>query len=113
MAWNRTPIRDGQWKVPVHPNKQTQALEQDDAAGGRAQRIMPDSGALGRVVLRRQYNRIYAELRWQVKKKRCAEYLGGVSADTRAANLAAAWQYAHDHGLTAASTSATADDAGT
>lgn len=99
--------------MPVHPKKQTQALEQDGAAGGRAQRIMPDSGALGRVVLRRQYNRIYAELRWQVKKKRCSEYLGGVSADTRAANLAAAWQYAHDHGLTAASTAATSEDVGT
>ncbi|SIE35449.1 Uncharacterised protein [Mycobacteroides abscessus subsp. abscessus] len=94
MGWNRTPIRDAQWRVPLHPKKQTQALEQDRAAGGRAQRIMPDCGALGRIVLRRQYNRIYAELRWQVDKKQCSEYLGGVCAETRAANLALAWQEA-------------------
>ncbi|MBN7560196.1 hypothetical protein [Mycobacteroides abscessus] len=101
MGWNRTPIRDAQWKVPPHPKKQTQALEQDDAAGGRTRRIMPEGGALGRIVLRRQYNRIYAELRWQFNKKLHAEFLGGVSADTRAANLAMAWRYAHDKGLTA------------
>lgn len=103
MGWNRTPIRDGQWRVPPHPRKQTQALEQDDAAGGRARRIMPEGGALGRIVLRRQYNRVYAELRWQFNKIEHSTYIGGVSADTRAANLAMAWRYAHDNGLTASS----------
>lgn len=83
------------------PERQAQALEQDDAAGGRTRRIMPEGGALGRIVLRCQHNRIYAELRWQFNKKLYAEYLGGFSAATRAANLAAAWQYAHDNGLTA------------
>ncbi|MBB4853941.1 hypothetical protein HNP40_001321 [Mycobacteroides chelonae] len=106
MAWNRTPIRDTQWKVPVHPKKQTQALEQDQAAGGRVHRRMPDCGALGRIVLRRQYHRIYAELRWQINKKRCSEYLGGVSADTRAANLALGWQEARRRGLTVTSNDA-------
>ena len=51
-------------------------------------------------VLRRQYNRIYAELRWQVNKKQHSQYLREVTDDTRAANLAAAWQRAHDLGLT-------------
>lgn len=35
MGWNRDrPVRDTQWRVPVHWSKQTQALEQDRAAGG-------------------------------------------------------------------------------
>lgn len=64
------------------PKRQAQALEQDDAAGGRTRRIMPEGGALGRIVLRCQHNRIYAELRWQFNKKLHAEYLGGLSRDT-------------------------------
>lgn len=111
MAWNRTPIRDEQWKPPVHSRKPTQALEQDHAAGGhRSRRIMRDTNALGRVVLRRQYHRIYAELRWQVDKIKHAQHLGGYSGKTRAANLAAAWQDAHGKGLTACSQSATEED---
>ncbi|EIU22541.1 hypothetical protein MA5S0708_4322 [Mycobacteroides abscessus 5S-0708] len=105
MVRKQSPIRDTQWKVPVHWNKQTQALEQDSAAGGeRARRVVHDSeGALGRVVLQARNLRLYAELRWQVNKKQRSKYLCGVAADTRAANLAVGWQRAYDLGLTTTS----------
>lgn len=93
MGWNRTPVRDEQWKAPVHWTKQGQALEQDHAAGGRRCRVVNDGGgALGRVVLRRRYLRIYAELRWQTNNKECSTYLCQVSGKSRSANLAAAWR---------------------
>lgn len=108
MGRNPTPVRDTQWKPPVHPTKQAQALEQDHAAGGRHHRVIHDSGgAHGRVVLQPRNLRLYAELRWQADKKQHSRYLGEVTADTRAANLAAGWQRAHDLGLT--TTSNTAD----
>lgn len=106
MGWNRTPIRDEQWRPPVHPKKQVQALEQDQAAGGhRDRRVIHGTKALGRVVLRQRHQRIYAELRWQVATKPRSKHLCGVSATSRAANLAIAWSYAHDHGWTACSAS--------
>lgn len=104
MGWSPTRVRDTQWKPPVHPTKQAQALEQDHAAGGREHRVIRGSeGALGRVVLQARNRRLYAELRWQVNKKQFSRYLGEVTAANRAANLAAAWQLAHDRGLTATS----------
>jgi hypothetical protein len=105
MGWSPTHVRDTQWKPPVHPTKQAQALEQDHAAGGRDQRVIQGSeGALGRVVLQARNRRLYAELRWQVNKKQCSQYLCEVTASTRAANLPAGWQRAHDLGLTISNT---------
>ncbi|HTQ17590.1 hypothetical protein [Mycobacterium sp.] len=89
--------------MPVYSNKQSQALEQDHAAGGHEHRVMQGSVALGRVVLQARNRRLYAELRWQVNKKQYSRYLGEVTADDRSANLAAAWQRAHDWGLTTTS----------
>ena len=101
MGWSPTQVRDTQWKPPVHPTKQAQALEQDHAAGGREHRVVHgNEGALGRVVLQARNRRLYAELRWQVNKKQHSKYLGEVTAANRAANLAAGWQLAHDQGLT-------------
>lgn len=100
MGWNPTHVSDAQWKV-VYANKQSLALEQDRAAGGRDNRVMQDSGALARVVLQARNRRLYAELRWQIDKKQHSRYLGEVTAANRAANLAAGWQLAHDLGLTA------------
>jgi uncharacterized protein (DUF2235 family) len=106
VGWNPTPVRDTQWKAALYWTKQSQALEQDNAAGGREHRIIQGSGALGRVVLQRKNLRLYAELRWQVNKKQYSRYLGEVTADNRAANLAVGWQRAHDRGLTTTSTTA-------
>lgn len=100
MGWNPTPVRDTQWKGPVYWTKQSQALEQDHAAGNRDHRVIQGSDALGRVVLQPRNRRLYAELRWQINRKQHSRYLGEVTADNRAANLAAAWQLAHDFGLT-------------
>ena len=98
MGWNRTPLHDTQWRVRPYWTKQSQALEQDAAAGGRDHRVMRDCGALGRVILRRRYLRVYAELRWQINKKEHSTYLCEVTGDTRAANLIVAWQLVHDRG---------------
>jgi hypothetical protein len=57
--------------------------------------------------------RLYAELRWQVNKKQLSRYLCEVTADTRAANLAAGWQLVHDRGLTTPSSAATPENART
>lgn len=104
MGRKKTPVPDTHWRVHPYWTKQSQALEQDHAAGGRGRRVMQESGALGRVILRCRYKRIYAEMRWQINKKECSQFLCPVTADNRKANLAAAWQYAHDHGLTTPST---------
>ena len=107
MGWNPIPVRDAQWKGPVYWTKQSQALEQDYAAGGRDHRVIQGSGgALGRVVLQARNRRLYAELRWQIDKKQHSRYLGEVTADNRAANLATGWQRAHDLGLTISNTAA-------
>ena len=108
MGWNPTHVRDTQWKAPVYSTKQSQALEQDHAAGGdRDHRVVHGSGgALGRVVLQARNRRLYAELRWQVNKKQYSRYLGEVTAANRASNLAAGWQRAHDLGLTTTSNTA-------
>ncbi len=101
MGWNRDrPVRDVQWKVHPYWTKQTQSLEQDHAAGGRERRVMADGGTLARVVLQARNLRLYAELRWQVNKKPRSQYLGEVTAASRAANLAAGWQVVHDRDLT-------------
>ncbi len=100
MGRNKTPVRDSQWRVHPYWTKQSQALEQDQAAGGRECRVIQDCSALGRVILRRRYLRLYAELRWQTNRKECSKFLGEVTAANRAANLAAGWQLAHDSGLT-------------
>lgn len=112
MGWNPTHVRDAQWKV-VYSNKQSLALEQDHAAGGRDNRVMQDSGALARVVLQARNRRLYAELRWQIDKKQHSRYLGEVAAANRAANLAAGWQLAHDRGLTTTSDTANKEPATT
>jgi hypothetical protein len=110
MGWSPTHVRDAQWKV-VYANKQSLALEQDHAAGGRDNRVMQDSGALARVVLQARNRRLYAELRWQIDKKQHSRYLGEVTAANRAANLAAGWQLAHDRGLTTTSDTGNKDRA--
>lgn len=98
MGWSPTHVTDTQWKV-VYASKQSLALEQDQAAGGRDQRRMRGSGALARVTLKARNRRLYAELRWQINKKPCSQHLGEVTASSRSANLAAGWKLAHNLGL--------------
>lgn len=103
MGWSPDHIRESQWKPPPHWTKQVQSLEQDQTAGGREYRRVNNSpGALARVVLRRQYRRVYAELRWQANKKAHRCYLGLVTESSRWANLQAGWRLARKDGLTPA-----------
>ena len=108
MGWKPAAASDAEWKVSVYWTKQSQALEQDRAAGGRTHRILAiegSEGALGRVILKQPHRRIYAELRWQVDNKEHSRYLCEVRGGNRKANLATAWRHAHEKGLTAASAS--------
>lgn len=97
MGWNpRDAIKDHHWRVPHAWNKSVQAKEQDDAAGGRQNRVIRQAPqALGRVVLRSRYRRLYAELRWTDDTKQCSEYLGEMTERSRADNLASGWRKAH------------------
>jgi DNA mismatch endonuclease, patch repair protein len=80
------------------------AREQDAAAGGHDQRVVPlDDGriALGSVALRvfPRSRRIRAYLRWSDRGRTREKYLGEVSADTRLENLHRAWVLARKRGL--------------
>lgn len=99
---NKHPLRDEQWKPHPNSNVRSLSIEQDNAAGGHENRAVRDTdGAIGRVILRRRYWRVYAELRWQVGTKRHTAYLCQVKEASRAANLAFAWARARAKGLIA------------
>ena len=79
------------------------ACEQDTAAGGHDQRVVPlDAGriALGSVALRvfPKSRRIRAYLRWSDRGRTREKYLGEVDAATRLENLQQAWILARDQG---------------
>jgi hypothetical protein len=76
------------------------ATEQDDAAGGRARRILHVGDAhvaTASVVLkcRGPRRRLYAYLRYHCDGRNPEVYLGEVHFDTRAKNLREAWALAH------------------
>lgn len=100
-GWKSPPMRDDQWKLLPNATILSRSLEQDHAAGGRNRRAVAGSnGAIGRVILRCRYRRVYAELRWQTGQTQRTTYLCQVQESTRAANLAVAWNHAHQQGLT-------------
>lgn len=75
--------------------KQVYAAEQDTAANGRRNRLVPlsDGQALATVILRRKASnpRNYAYLRWSDHGKAIERYIGVVDKPNRKANLAEAW----------------------
>jgi len=80
------------------------AREQDAAAGGHDQRVVPlNDGriALGSVALRvfPRSRRIRAYLRWSDQGRTRERYLGEVDADTRLENLQLAWALAREQGV--------------
>lgn len=80
------------------------AYEQDAAAGGHDQRVVPlDDGriALGSVALRvfPRSRRIRAYLRWSDRRRTREKYLGEVDADNRLENLQRAWTLAREKGV--------------
>lgn len=90
-AWRRTP--------GVSP-----AREQDTAAGGHDQRVVPLDGgriALGSVALRvfPKSRRIRAYLRWSDRGRTRERYLGEVDGEDRPDNLRRAWMLAREQGV--------------
>ena len=92
MGWNRVPVRDTQWKVRPYWTKQSQALEQDEAAGGREHRIMRDSGALARVILRRR-NLRRADRATTTQSAPAKKNAGGAIVEEDALRVNGEWLY--------------------
>ncbi|HKI18195.1 MAG TPA: very short patch repair endonuclease [Isosphaeraceae bacterium] len=90
-AWKRTPGA-------------SPAREQDMAAGGHDQRVVPLDGgriALGSVALRvfPKSRRIRAYLRWSDRGRTRERYLGEVDGENRPDNLQHAWVLAREQGV--------------
>ena len=80
------------------------AREQDTAAGGHHQRVIPLHGlrvALGSVALRvfPKSRRIRAYLRWSDRGHTREKYLGEVDGENRPDNLQRAWALAREQGM--------------
>jgi DNA mismatch endonuclease (patch repair protein) len=78
------------------------AQEQDDAAGGRAARVvrLPDGHeATAYVALKRGNRRVYATLRYWHNGGTTDKYLCEAPGATRAERLRHAWNFAREHGL--------------
>ncbi len=102
--WKQSPLPDEAWKSRPHLSRAARAAEQDEAAGGRAARLLEitsDKRAHASVALRvnPRGRRVYAYLRWFSDGKTHERYIGEVEATSRAANLAQAWSRAQQAGL--------------
>ena len=96
-------LNDATWRCRPHLSRQEYAAEQDIAAGGRVNRLVPLSHrtALASVSLRRKADgrRIYAYLRWYDRGKTIERYIGEVDEPSRAGNLREAWRSVAQRGL--------------
>ncbi|MFC4118514.1 very short patch repair endonuclease [Nonomuraea zeae] len=97
------------WKGRAR-TRQGRSAEQDRAAGGHELRYVElgdGRRACASIELKvyAKTRRIRAYLRWSDKGKSPAVYVGEVDCDTRAENLAAAWQAVKDKGLLGAPSS--------
>ncbi|MBB6415850.1 very short patch repair endonuclease [Streptomyces sp. AK010] len=102
--WKDRMPPDRAWKPRAGISREARASEQDRAAGSRLARAV-DLGegryARASIALRlyRRTRRIRAYLRWSQEGETQERYVGEVDAETRAANLAQAWEMAHAAGL--------------
>lgn len=92
------------WRARKGMTASQRTVEQDEAAGGRENRRMITSS--GRHVLASVYlrlppksRRVYAYLRWPEGRKTQERYIGQVTAEDRAGNLAQAWAEVSRKGL--------------
>src|SRR6266545_572719 len=102
--WKESRPPDITWRAPAGLSRSERAAEQDQAAGGRAARVVRLNGgrrAHASIAFRmlRNGRRIYAYLRWSTGGKTRERYVCEVDLDNRAANLAHAWHMAHETGL--------------
>lgn len=96
QRWRETVPEPDAYQSPPDMSRADRAREQDEAAGGRQRRTMQLPGgrtALASIALRLlpQGRRIYAYLRWSDGGKTHERYVCEVTADSRTANLKAAW----------------------
>jgi len=103
-GWRDRAMPDDSWRPPAGMTRAQRAAEQDEAAGGRDNRLLqlPNQRlALASVYLRRppKARRVYAYLRWSDGAKTVERYIGQVDAPTRQANLEAAWNLVREGNL--------------
>jgi DNA mismatch endonuclease (patch repair protein) len=104
MRWNDRPPPSRAWKGREGRSRYARSAEQDRAAGGRHRRMV-DLGdgrfACASIELKvfLKTRRIRAYLRWSDKGRSPSRYVGEVDHNTRAANLAQAWQMASARGF--------------
>jgi DNA mismatch endonuclease (patch repair protein) len=98
--WRAIEPDDSAWRCPPGLTRAERAAEQDQAAGGRENRIITLGGqaVLASVALRRKRDgrRVYAYLRWSDHGRTAERYLGEVDRSARTANLAQAWLSARE-----------------
>lgn len=101
--WAAAPVPPEVWKVPVGSGADY-AAEQDEAAGGRARRLvsLPGGGsAMASIRLKclPHSRRVYAYLRYSLAGKTVTKYVGDATAPTRFEALRKAWKLARKRSL--------------
>jgi DNA mismatch endonuclease, patch repair protein len=105
LGWRQERSPDEAWKAPSRLSLTDRSLEQDQAASRHDARLVILSGgrsAIGSIALRLypKSRRVRAYLRWSDSGQTRERYVGEVTADNRAENLAQAWRFVADRGLT-------------
>lgn len=97
-TWQASRPADEAWRAPTGRSRGDCVKEQDDAAGGRANRLLVIGGrtVTASIALRVQPHsrRIYAYLRWSDGGRTHERYIGDVDAPDRQTNLRRAWRHA-------------------
>lgn len=97
-VWQATRPEDEAWRAPTGRSRGECVQEQDDAAGGRVNRLLTVGGrtVTASIALRVQPHsrRIYAYLRWSDEGRTHERYVGDVDAPDRRTNLQRAWRQA-------------------
>jgi DNA mismatch endonuclease, patch repair protein len=102
--WRGDPLDDSAWRPVRGLARVDRAAEQDDAAGGRDQRVVSGTSGLvlASVYFRRTTGRrVYAYLRWSETGRTSERFVCEVEHETRAENLAHAWKIVRDRHLLA------------
>jgi DNA mismatch endonuclease, patch repair protein len=103
--WRQERPLDEAWKAPSDRSPAERRIEQDLAAGEHNARSIAITGggsAVGSIALRLypKSRRVRAYLRWSERGKTRERYIGEVTADDRAGNLARAWRMVAERGMT-------------
>jgi DNA mismatch endonuclease (patch repair protein) len=105
--WREQSLDDSAWRPGRGLARAARAAEQDHAAGSREQRIVAGTSGLvlASIYFRRSTGRrVYAYLRWADTGRTSEQFVCEVEHQTRADNLAHAWNVAHHRHLLASST---------